>query len=201
MLVEMAHPSISARYGEIFLSRCDYMMLSVTAMADATVGAALLEPAERAGTSLFIPHGALVGADSLLEGAGNWEEVSITFRKHPDSLDFAATDLDPSTITAETVVFDGSVRDIARQFPRNVNTMATCALATLGFDDTHAVLIADPSLTTMSAEVVAIAKDGGRLETTKVEQAVGVSGTGMLASQLGSIRRAALGGSPGLSFV
>jgi predicted dinucleotide-utilizing enzyme len=201
MLVEMAHPAISAQYGVSILSHCDYMMLSVTAMADHGVSEALLEAAERAGTSLFIPHGALVGVDSLREGTGNWEQVGITFRKHPDSLDFAATDIDPSTITAETIVFDGSVRDIARRFPRNVNTMATCALATLGFDDTHAVLIADPSLTTMSAEVVAVAKDGGRLETRKVEQAVGVSGTGMLASQLGSIRRAALGGPPGMSFV
>ncbi len=201
IVVEMAHPSISAQYGEAFLSRCDYMMLSVTAMADDSVSASLLEAAERAGNSLLIPHGALVGADSLMEGAGNWAEVCITFRKHPDSLDFSSTDIDPSTITAETVVFDGSVRDIAGRFPRNVNTMATCALATLGFDDTRAVLIADPALTTISAEVVAVGKDGGRLETRKVERPAGVSGTGMLASQLGSLRRAALGGAPGLFFV
>ncbi len=201
MVIEMAHPSISATYANAILSITDYMMLSVTAMADSHLSTRLIETSRQHGTSLFIPHGALIGVDNLWEGHENWAEVTITFRKHPRSMDFSAAGLDPADITSETVVYDGSVRGAAAKFPRNVNTMATCALASLGFDNTRGVVIVDPSLSTMSAEVIAVGKDGSLLETKKVEQAVGVSGTGMLASQLASIRRAALGAEPGLTFV
>ena len=201
LLVEMCHPAISKTYGERFLTDTDFLMLSVTAMADPGLNQLLTATAERHRHSLFIPHGALVGLDSLRDGLDNWSEVSITFRKHPNSLDFSATDIDPASIKAESVIFDGPVGDIAKTFPRNVNTMATCAMAGLGFEHTRAVLICDPSSTSMSAEVRAVGKDGSLLETKKVEKAVGVSGAGMLKSQLGSIRRAASGGLPGLNFV
>lgn len=201
LVVEMCHPAISKKYGERFLRATDYLMLSVTAMADAELNQRLIETAVRHQHGLFIPHGALVGVDNLRDGQDNWSEVTITFRKHPKSLDFSATAIDPATISAATVVFDGSVRDIAKIFPRNVNTMATCAMAGLGFDQTRAILIADPALTSMSAEVTAVGKDGSLLESKKVEQAAGVSGAGMLQSQWGSIRRAALGGRPGINFV
>jgi predicted dinucleotide-utilizing enzyme len=201
LIVELAHPAISAEYGEVFLASTNYMMLSVTAMADQDLAERLQNAALKANNKLFIPHGALIGVDSLQEGLDNWKEVTITFRKHPDSLDFSNTDIEAKSITSSTVVFDGPVRDIAKLFPRNVNTMVTCALSTLGLDDTRAVLISDPALTSLSAEVKAIGKDGSLFETKKVEQAAGVSGTGMLASQLGSIRRAMLGGKPGINFV
>jgi len=201
LLVEMCHPDVSKGYGERFLAETDYLMLSVTAMADPELNRLLIETAERNQHALFIPHGALVGVDNLQDGRDNWSEVTITFRKHPGSLDFSRSGIDPASITSATVIFEGSVREVAEKFPRNVNTMATCAMAGLGFDKTRAVLIADPSLTSMHAEVTALGRDGGILETKKVEQAAGVSGTGMLKSQLGSIRKAALGGLPGINFV
>jgi len=201
LVIEMSHPSISHTHGAAILAETDYMMLSVTAMADAELNATLQAVAEKSGTSLFIPHGALVGLDSLYEGRDTWADVTITFRKSPGSMDFTVSGIDPKTITSETVVYDGSVRGAAAKFPRNVNTMATCALASLGFDQTRAVVIVDPNATVMSAEVVAHGKDGSLLESKIEQQAVGVSGTGMLMSQLGSVKRAALGGTPGLNFV
>ncbi len=201
LILELAHPAITAEYGEAFLSSTNYMMLSVTAMADQTLAARLEKTAVESDTSLFIPHGALIGVDSLREGMENWDEVTITFRKHPGSVDFSNTDIDPTSITSSTVVFDGPVGEIAKLYPRNVNTMVTCGLSTLGLDKTRAILICDPALTSLSAEVKATGKDGSLFETRKVEQAAGVSGTGMLASQLGSIRRAMLGGKTGINFV
>jgi predicted dinucleotide-utilizing enzyme len=201
LVLELAHPSISAEYGEAFLAVTNYMILSVTAMADQDLAEGLQNTALKNNNRLFIPHGALIGVDNLREGLDNWQEVTITFKKHPDSLDFSNTDIDPASITSSTVVFDGPVRDIARLFPRNVNTMVTCALCTLGLDKTRAVLISDPALTSLSAEVTAIGKDGSLFETKKIEQSAGVSGTGMLTSQLGSIHRAMLGGKAGINFV
>lgn len=201
LVVEMAHPSVSRDYAKAFLGHCDYMMLSVTAMADDALSESLLNTAQKNSHSLFIPRGALVGVDALHEGRDNWADVSITFRKAPGSIDFSATEIDPAEIDTETIVYDGPVRGAAEKFPRNVNTMATCALASLGFDRTRGIMIVDPDCTVMSAHVVAHGINGSLLETKIAEQAVGVSGTGMLLSQLGSIRRAASGASPGLHFV
>jgi len=117
LILELAHPAISAEYGEAFLKETNYMMLSVTAMADDSLAERLQSTALENNTKLFIPHGALIGVDNLREGLENWKEVTITFKKHPDSLDFSNMDIDPASITSSTVVFDGPVRDIAKLYP------------------------------------------------------------------------------------
>jgi aspartate dehydrogenase len=200
LIVEMAHPEITRRHGEAFLRKADYMMLSVTALSDAALEARLTHAATEAGTTLYLPHGALVGCDSLFEWREQWDEVTITFRKHPQNIDFSESGIDPAGITKATTLYDGPVRGIARLFPRNVNTMATCALATVGLDRCRGVMVADPALDVAIAEVVAIGRDGSRLETTKRQPIVGVSGTELLESQFHSILLAAGSHGP-LAFV
>lgn len=200
LIVEMSHPRVSHEFGERFLAHADYLPLSVTALADEHTERRLLDAAQRSGRRLFIPHGALVGTDSLHEWRHMWSTVEITFRKHPRNIDFSDCGIDPATITRETVVYDGPVRGIAKRFPRNVNTMVTCALATVGLDRCHGRLVADPALDVAIAEVTAIGSDGSRLTSRKEQPAVGVSGTEMFASQLSSIMRA-LGVERGLVFV
>ena len=139
------------------------------------------------GTRLLLPHGALVGGDSLLEWRQQWAEVTITFRKSPRNIDFAVSGIDPAGIREATTVHDGSVRSIAARFPRNVNTMVTCALATVGLDVCRGILVADPALEVAVAEIVAVGKDGSRIETRREQPAVGVSGTEMAASLLRSV--------------
>lgn len=201
LVIEMAHPSLTAAHGEAFLAVCDYLALSVTALADEQLYETLLSVCATHETSLFIPHGALIGLDNLVEARDTWADVGVTFFKHPNSLDLSTLRIDPASLTTATTVFEGSVREAARLFPRNVNTMATCALATLGFDRTHARVVADPGLTSMIAEVEASGKNGSRFKTIKEEPAVGVSGAGMLNSQWASIKKAVRGGAPGLNFV
>lgn len=200
LIVEMSHPHVSRDFGALFLAAADYLPLSVTAMADPEVEARLIGAAKAGGRRLLIPHGALVGADSLVEWRHMWEEVTITFRKHPKNIDFSSSGIDPATIMGETLLYDGPARGIAAKFPHNVNTMVTCGLATVGLDKCRARLIAAPSLNVAIAEVEAIGKDGSRLTSRKEQPAVGVSGTEMMASQLGSILRA-LGAERGMVFV
>lgn len=200
LIVEMAHPDITRRYGEAFLRNTDYMMLSVTALADAALEERLRAAAAQAGTTLYLPHGALAGCDSLYEGREQWEDVTITFRKHPRNIDFSESGIDPAGITGATTIYDGPVRGIAQMFPRNVNTMATCALATIGLDRCRGVMVADPALDVAIAEVVAVGRDGARLETIKRQPIVGVSGTELLESQFHSILLAAGAHGP-LAFV
>lgn len=201
LIVEMAHPDITRRFGAQFLAVADYMPMSVTALADADTERLLLAAAVRSGHRLVIPHGALTGVDSLVEARDAWANVTITFRKHPSNIDFTDCGIDGTGIAAPTTLYDGPARGIARLFPRNVNTMITCALATIGLDRCRAVLVADPSLDVAIAEVVARGHDGRTLEINKAQPAVGVSGTDMLDSQFASILRA-VGHAPGpVAFV
>jgi predicted dinucleotide-utilizing enzyme len=188
LVVEAAHPDITRAFGRAILSTADYLPLSTTALVDDGLRGELEVAALAAGTRLVLPHGALVGGDSLLEWREQWAEVTITFRKHPRAIDFAASGIDPAGITGATTLYDGPVRGIAPLFPRNVNTMVTCALATVGLDACRGVLVCDPGLDVAVAEVVAVGRDGSRLETTRRQPAVGVSGTEMMASLLRSIQ-------------
>jgi aspartate dehydrogenase len=200
LIVEAAHPDISQAHGAAFLQSCDYMPASVTALADDALRGLLVTTAERSGHRLIIPRGALVGADSLIAWRHMWREVTITFRKHPDKIDLSAVNWRARDITSETVIFDGPVRQIAPLFPRNVNTMVTCALATVGLDRCRGRMIADPALDHAVADVEARGSDGSYLATTKRQPMVGVSGTEMFASALRSVLKAT-GTGPTLDFL
>lgn len=190
LIVECAHPDITFRHGVEFLTRSDYMPLSVTALAEDQLREDLIETARESGRRLLLPRGALVGMDSLFSWRHMWREVTITFRKHPRNLDLARTGRKAEDITDKTILYDGPVRGIAADYPRNVNTMVTCALATIGLDRCRARLIADPELDHAVAEVEAHGTDGSYLSTVKRQPAVGVSGTEMFQSTLRSVRKA-----------
>ncbi len=193
LIVECAHPSFSQNYGEAFLKYTNYMPLSVTALADDELRERLERTAQENGTKLYIPAGALIGGEALIMRGDEWQRVRITFRKHPDNIDFSESDYDPAQINGETVVYDGPVRGIAHQYPRNVNTMVTCALVSTGLDACEARLIADPALDCAIAEVEAWSKDGSTIRTEKSAPMVGVSGTEMVDSTWASVQRAAGG--------
>jgi aspartate dehydrogenase len=200
IIVEVAHPEVTRAHGTSFLSVADYLVTSVTALADDALRGALVQTAVSRKHRLYVPHGALIGLDALAEQRHRLAEVTITFRKHPRNLDFAASGIDPAIVQGPTVLYDGPARGIAPLFPRNINTMITCALATVGLDRCRAVLIADPSLDKAYAEVEAVGQDGSRIATFNEQPATGVSGNDMLASIVGSVRAAA-GRAPGLAFV
>ena len=191
LVVEMAHPSYTRDWGEAILARSDYLPLSVAALADDALRERLIERARAAGTSLAIPHGALMGLDSLREWRHQWEQVTISFFKHPRNIDFSESGFDPASIAGETVLYDGPARGIAALYPRNINTMITCALATVGLDRCRARLVADPALNVAIADVSARGHDGSLLAMRKEQPAEGVSGTEMFESQFASILRAA----------
>ncbi|HEX3759839.1 MAG TPA: aspartate dehydrogenase domain-containing protein [Kofleriaceae bacterium] len=200
LILESAHPDITRAHGEALVACCDYMPFSVTALADSALHQRVMAAATAHGHRLVLPQGALVGTDALLGWRHMWRDVTITFRKHPGNIDLTAVNLRADEIRGETVVFDGPVRDIAPLFPRNVNTMVTCALATIGVDRCRGRMIADPALDHAVAEVEAWGKDGSHLQIVKHQPMVGVSGTEMLASALRSLQKAT-GTGPALDFL
>lgn len=200
LIVEAAHPKITKTFGAGFLKFCDYLPVSVSILADDEVRQALEVAARDGENSLFIPAGALMGVDALYNGRDIWADVAITFRKNPANIDFSESGIDVPMSSGETVLYDGPVRGIAPLFPRNINTMITCALATTGLDQCTGRLIADPDLDVAIADVEAVGHDGSILKMTKRQPVVGVSGTEMTASIFASIRNAC-GANELLAFV
>ena len=172
LVVEMAHPAVTRAWGSKILEKTDYMFISVTALADREIEAAIEEATARHGTRAFVPHGGVVGMDALLENRDVWESVDVIMKKPPKNVDCAAVGLDPDSITEETCLYDGPTRGICPKFPRNVNTHAAIAYAGIGFDRTHSVLLVNPEWDTA---VVAIQARGPGLELN-VERTEGITG-------------------------
>ena len=186
LVVEVAHPDVSGQLGAQILNRTSYMPCSVVALADDGLREQLLATARRSGTKLYIPHGAVVGMDNLLEARALWNSVTITFRKPPASIDAAM-----AAPADETLLFEGSAREISKKFPRSVNAMVACSLATLGLDITTTRMFADRRFgNVLRGEFEFTATNGSRLTIIKEEPGVGVSGVGMVNSIKGSVFRA-----------
>ena len=197
LVIELAQADFSRKYGQQILAKTHYMPCSVSALADDDLKATLLATAKDSHKKIFIPHGAAVGMDNLTEARDKWSEVTITFRKPAANIDGAADQKED-----EKVLFDGSVREISEKFPRSVNSMVACALATAGLDKSRARMIADNRLKeVLSGEFEFVGHDNSKLTITKQEPAVGVSSTGMINSLKGSVKRALGCSTDTLSFV
>lgn len=198
MVCELAHPDVSREYGPMFLQETDYFLLSVTALADAELDTTLKETAMKSGTRLYIPHGGVMGLDSIIEGKDTWEEVKFVMKKSPKNLDFTWSGIDPSSISGVTTLYEGPTRSICPKFPRNVNTHATVAFAGIGFDRTQSILIGDPKLNVAILEIYAHG-GGVDLELKRIGIIKGVTGIATLRSVMKSLASIVPGG-PGIHF-
>ena len=148
LIVEVAHPIISKQWGETFISHCDYMIGSPTALADRETEERLLNTPQKHG--MYIPRGALPGLEEILsmKNANKLHAASITMRKHPKSLKFSGPLPAGHQHSNQPVTYyQGPLRPLCEYAPNNVNTMAVLALSSgLGMDNVQATLIADTTL-------------------------------------------------------
>jgi aspartate dehydrogenase len=166
LIVEVAHPSVSTNWGAKFLAKADYMLASTTCFADRATEELLKAAANGpSGKGIYMCAGALFGSSDIqaMADMGKLTALRIVMKKHPMSLypqegteQFTLNEQAKSMESGEVILFDGSVRELAPLFPRNVNTICTaaiCAWGSLGMDGSTACVIADSSLEKMVINV------------------------------------------------
>lgn len=148
LVIECAGQMALAAYGaELLSAGVPVVVASVGALAEPGLETELRNAADRGGSALTIPAGAIGGVDALaaMRIAG-LQRVSYRSRKPPAA--WAATPaaggVDLAALGRETVLYTGTARQAALAFPQNANVAATIGFAGLGLDGTEVELIADP---------------------------------------------------------
>ncbi len=153
------HEALQAHGRKALESGAHLVVTSTGAFAaDPGLLADLSDAARQSGRKLLLAS-AGIGAVDILAGAaeGGLDSVRMTVRKDPSAWRGTIADekFDLERLNVPTVIFDGSAREGAALYPRNVNISATVALAGIGLDRTRLVIVADPTITTHVVEVEA----------------------------------------------
>lgn len=138
LVVEAATADVLKTNTPVILQHCDLMPFSVTAFADAAFEKEVRALCGEHGTHVYFPHGAILGVDGIFDGRKMWTKVTLETIKHPKSLGRADME--------RTLVYEGTTREICKEYPRNVNVHASVALAGIGFDKTISRIISDPAV-------------------------------------------------------
>lgn len=143
------HQGLAQHGTDILRAGIPLVTVSLGALADRQLEAALTQAARDGGSRLVLCSGALGGLDALRAARmGRLDSVTYTGRKPPagwvgsraeEVLDLSAP------LSAPVTHFEGSARQAALGYPKNANVAAAVALAGAGFDQTRVRLIADPS--------------------------------------------------------
>ncbi len=150
VVVECASAGALAAAGaEVLASGADLIPLSLTAFADPAVERRLRKAADDGPGRLEIPAGA-AGALGLIAAARLDGLKSVHLHQsYPASIwrrTAAAGMIDLDQVTQRAMFFEGSVREAARIFPRNLNVSIGIGLAGLGLEETRVSLWVDPAI-------------------------------------------------------
>jgi aspartate dehydrogenase len=149
IVLECASPEALAEYGHQIVARgIDLVPLSLCALLDEKVLEQLRHASRQPGAGkVFIAPGA-IGTLDLVAAARESGLSRIIYRTAKPlrvwRANAAAALVDLDKIECETMILRGSVRDLSRHFPRNLNLSVGIALAGLGFERTEVELFADP---------------------------------------------------------
>lgn len=191
LVIECANAEVLAENIERALAHCSFMPFSMTAFRDDDLLARAKEAAVSHGTSIYLPHGAILGLDGIFDGQSVLKEVTIETIKNPKSLG--------RDDEVRTVLYEGPTREATRLYPRNVNVHAAIALAGIGFDRTQSKIIADPEVNTNTHLIHLVGQGIDFTIRVSSFSEGGVSGKYVPLSACGSLDRV-LGGA-GFQFV
>jgi aspartate dehydrogenase len=126
----------------VLQARVPLLCTSVGVLADRDFAIDLLRTGGADG--LLIPSGAIAGIDGLLAArTAGLKQASYTSIKPPAA--WIGTPAEKKVGPTRTVLFEGTARQAALAYPKNVNVGVTVALAGLGMDRTTVSLVSDPA--------------------------------------------------------
>ena len=136
----------------------DIMIMSVGSLVDDDFRTMVFEKAKVSEAKIYIPTGALCGADGLRSASvDEMEEVELITMKGPKSLQgvkyMEEKGIDVEKITEKTTIYSGYAREAVKLFPKNVNVAATVSLLGIGFDKTKVTVVIDPDIKSNSHEL------------------------------------------------
>ena len=161
MVVEAAGVAAAKEHAEKILSAgSSLILLSCGALADEDFVERLKNAAQKGGSVLHVPSGAIGGYDLLrtlafrqrqlgVKGEEAALKVQVDNFKNPTSLAGAPglAGFSPSSLADKREqVFAGSAREAIKGFPKNVNVAVGAAVASAGIDETRVTITSDPSL-------------------------------------------------------
>ena len=165
--IEAAGRAAIAQWAPAALAAAPSMIIaSTSAFSDDGLLAWLVDLAEKNGSRIEVPSGAIGGIDAL-GGAGvlGLDDVLHQIIKPPRAWMNTAAEklLDLENLTRRKTFFEGTAREASASYPQNANATVVTSLAGLGLDRTRVELIADPELT-MNAHRIVAAGEFGRME-------------------------------------
>jgi aspartate dehydrogenase len=169
IVIEAAGRAAVSEWGEAALSNAGALAVaSASAFCDDELLELLLRTADRHGSQLLLPSGALAGIDAIAAASAlPLEEVLHRIVKPPQAWSGTAAEglLDLDAITKAEAFFRGPAREAASAFPQNANVAVISALAGIGLEKTLVELVADPFATGNRHELV-VRGDFGKLNVS-----------------------------------
>lgn len=157
LMIDCAGHAALRDHGPAILRRgMDLVSVSLGALADDALRAALETAALEGGARVHLASGAIGALDCLRAArVGGLAAVTYVGRKPPAGWKGSPAEarLELDKLTAAACHFTGSARQAALEYPKNANVAAAVALAGVGFDATRVELIADPSATANIHEI------------------------------------------------
>ena len=154
-VVECASPEAVKEYSfQILKSPVNYIIISTSAFADEVFRERFFSELKNSPARVFFPSGAIGGLDVLSSIKDFVENVHIETIKPPKSLGL--------DLKGKTVVFEGSVEEASKLFPRNINVASTIGLV-VGFEKVKVTIMADPA-TNHNVHIVRISSTIGNYE-------------------------------------
>jgi aspartate dehydrogenase len=147
VFVEAASQAVATEVARFALGRGKIAIIaSIGGLGDLDDYKAL---ADKTGGKLILPSGALVGLDALKAIPPESITVVVLMSSKPaktlaDAKYVVEKGLDLNSITEPTLVFEGSARLAAAAFPKSANVAAALAHASIGLDNVHVEMWADP---------------------------------------------------------
>lgn len=166
---EVVVEAVSAGYAPVVVETAlrggaDVVVMSVAGLAERLD---LVDLAGELGRRIYVPTGAIAGLDAVRAAAvAGIDEAVLTTTKPPRGLAGAPYvvehRIDLDAITATTTIFEGSAREAAAAFPKNVNVSVALSLAGIGLDRTRVRVVVEPG-SDRNRHEIAVSGPAGRL--------------------------------------